>query len=169
MLEWEELPADSETKAFLLAMGRYMDDYSDAAVMIEAAYAKYQDVNLSSYSNPIQPFEWYCFSLFLKDNLRPGDLRVLGTFIASIFSEVESKSIQLASLGMTSNLPGRPKIIDETRLREIIGAVFFELKSNPNKSQAYASVAKAFHKSPDTIRRYFERWNKRKRSTGKTK
>lgn len=158
MLNWNDLSTESETKRLLHTLGSHLDDYDDAATMIEAAYEKYTRSEFPPDVPDSMAFDWYCFSVFLKDSLPPGNLRIFGDLIENLFEEMEERNISLKSLGISPSKSGRPETMTDRKILEIIGMVKFEQKNASKKSEAYEIVAKSLNKSPDTIRRYYERW-----------
>ena len=167
MDDWKSLPHDSHTKLLLMTLGAYSDDYDDAATIIDEAFEKYKTLNSDDVYKSLTSTDWFCIRCFLLDQINPGDLSLFGLLIDSIFKEVESNNLSLESLGIEPKPAGRPTTINEYRLREIIGFVKWELKTAKTKIEAYEAVARKMNKSPDTVRRYYERWLKSK--TGKTK
>src|SRR5690606_20206234 len=103
MLNWSDLSAESETKKLLHSLGSHLDDYNDAATMIEDAYEKYIHTGLTPDALQPEAFDWYCFSIFLQDNLRPGNLRLFGHLIQNLYDEMSERNISLRSLGIPPN------------------------------------------------------------------
>lgn len=106
-------------------------------------------------------FEIILASLLLEDDLLPASARVaFAKLMLEVVNETTTNKYRLQCLYITPPKPGRKKTPNRNIfvLKEVISL----LKSGATASQAYEVVAAKLFKSPDTIRRIYERWVKKK-------
>jgi len=116
-------------------------------------------------------FEIDLAALLLIDNLLPPAARTaFAKLMIAVMNEAVDKKLSLASLHIKPQKPGRKRDITQTFIR------FHEVKDHVQAgmalTEAYLAVVEKYHKSPDTIRRDYERSvrkmsEKHKKSTGK--
>lgn len=105
----------------------------------------------------------------LRDNLLPVSARVaLCEVLFKVILEAESKKLDLASLHISPPKPGRKSDRNLTFSR--VQKVMTLLREGKTTTEAYDLVAEEYCKSPDTIRREYERTLKTNRhKLGKSK
>lgn len=101
-------------------------------------------------------FEIVLASLLLMDGLLPASARhAFARLTLDVIDEAEDKRCFLSSLGMRPPRPGRQEDLRAKGYR--IHKVRELIKAGHKSTDAYDLVAKEVHKSPDTVRRDYER------------
>lgn len=111
-------------------------------------------------------FEIILAALLLEDDLLPASARVaFAKRMLSTINEAESNQLRLESLYIHPPKPGRKKSDTEfvVRFHEIRKLTYEGI----SLTEAYKAVAEKYFKSPDTIRREYERFRKKCSATGK--
>ena len=106
-------------------------------------------------------FEIALASYFLMDDLLPkAAKKAFAKITIDVISEADDQKLTLKSLFIHPPPPGRKrdKISSFIRMREVIKLI----KEGHKNQAAYELVATEHHKSPDTIRRDYERYIKRR-------
>lgn len=108
-------------------------------------------------------FELIIAAYLLEDNLLPAQARsAFARVMLETIGEVDEAKISVKCLHIEPPKPGR-KQIDRTafffRMREVMSLI----ESGMTTTEAYKVVAEKSFKSPDTIRRDYERLTKKKR------
>ena len=124
----------------------------------------------SSCDSPVNfttTFDIQIAVLLLHDDLLPEPaIRGLGVCIWAAIGEARDKRYSIEALQITPPPPGRKR--DDSMLSYCWG-VRELLEEGASKTKAYAAIAEKHSKSPDTIRRAFERAEKKKRDRGAKK
>lgn len=114
-------------------------------------------------------FDLVIASMLLEDDLLPTSARVaFSKLMLEVVHEAEDKKLTLKCLDIHPPKPGRKENRNETGNRLI--AVYALIEEGMSTTQAYKVVAEEHFKSPDTIRREFERHLSKRRKqkpTGK--
>jgi len=106
-------------------------------------------------------FEIILASLLLMDDLLPPAARkAFAGLTLETITEIENKKVAIECLHITPPPPGRKK--DLHARGSILRGVHSLLKTGLSKTEAYEVVAAQHFKSPDTIRRMYERALKRR-------
>lgn len=129
------------------------------------AHMEPHDIRLSGFDLSIA-------AVLLKDDLLPSPARwALGELMLKVQTEAKARKLTIECLGIKAPRPGR-----KNEPREVLGfrlkRVHQLLKEGKTKTEAYEITAKEQFKSPDTIRREYERHvltKKNRRITGKIK
>jgi hypothetical protein len=112
-------------------------------------------------------FEIILAALMCMDDLLPVSARrAFAKCMLDAISEADERKLTLTALHVRPPQPGRKE--DRRALFHRTHEVIELLQKGHPKQEAYESVAKMFHKSPDTIRRDYERWISRRRKKGTT-
>lgn len=114
------------------------------------------------------PWQIIIASLFLTDGILPLQARKgLANTILNTIGECSEKRFKVDSLKIKPDKPGRKK--DSETQWNMLHQTHSLIKEGLPKQESYELVAKKFHKSPDTVRRAYERAIKRRanKPTGK--
>ncbi|QSR35241.1 hypothetical protein CFI10_09575 [Marinobacterium iners] len=105
--------------------------------------------------------------LLLEDGLLPDKaVKALANTVLKALSECREKRLAVESLKIQPPKPGRKE--DRANKGRLLFSTSKLIRQGIPKQQAYDIVAKQLHKSPDTVRRTYERAIKsRVKSTGK--
>lgn len=107
-------------------------------------------------------FEIRIASFLLMDDLLPlSAKKAFANLMLDAMFEAKEKKLSLAALHIHPPRPGRKE--DRQAIFIRMSEVFELIKEGHQKQEAYELVAKKHHKSPDTIRREYERWMKKRR------
>lgn len=165
---WAAQPENSPIKKLFHAMAAYYDDYSDPATMIEAVYCAMEGAgsladmrarHKQSHHGELSTLSWTIAAALLKSNVHISGALV-GELIESIIRDGEELRGNIPSLGIKPAKKGRPAT-DRRRAGYRILTVHRLIEAGHNKTEAYRIVAESCNKSPDTIRREYERRKKR--------
>jgi len=106
-------------------------------------------------------FEIIIASFLLMDDLLPLTAKkAFANLTLDVISEVDKKKLTMESLCIHAPPPGRKKDSSfPVRIREVKELI----AKGHSKQEAYELVASQYHKSPDTIRRAYERLFKRRK------
>lgn len=137
------------------------DELDDWLTYAEDLVRKWSTQNSDDVEFP-GTFEIILAAFLLEDDLLPASARVaFAKVMLETINEATSNKLSIKSLHIQPPKPGRKKNPKETRFR------FHEVKTliqeGTSATEAYKVVAKKHFKSPDTIRRDFERIAKRLR------
>ncbi|WP_158675241.1 hypothetical protein [Thiohalobacter thiocyanaticus] len=148
---------DHEIWKFAYA-GDELDDWLPYAADLVATWTS-QSQNEVKFKTT---FEIILASLLLMDDLLPPSARkAFAVLTAETITEIENKKVVIECLHITPPPPGRK---EDTHFRaQVLFAVQQLLKTGLSKTEAYEAIATKHHKSPDTIRRMYERALKRRR------
>lgn len=103
-------------------------------------------------------------AFLLVDDLLPSPARrAFGNLMLHTMAEAKTKKLTLTTLGIRPPRPGRKE--DRTAIFIRNRAVIELIEQGRSKQDAYELAAKQFHKSPDTLRRDYERYLKRRKRT----
>ena len=137
--------------------GDELDDWLTYAETLVKQWAKQSSLEVKFEG----VFELYLAALLLKDDLLPASARmVLGELMLKAINEASNKKLTIESLGIHPPKPGRHKITPHT-LGYIIHSVSGIIRSGETATEAYKVVSEKLCKTPDTIRRIYEREMKR--------
>lgn len=159
----EDRPA-SVTKEFIRDFACYIECEHDAHTMVSDSYAKFRIIESTGTNSSvlITEFDNYCLKLFLEDGLLEKPENVLFAYIdllEKISKECSNKKTYLDSLGQEAPNSGAKKN------KHLKATMLFSTKKYLNegisKGGAYEMVAKEVNRSPDTVRRTYERAIKR--------
>lgn len=101
-------------------------------------------------------------AFLLMDDLLPLPARrAFGELMLDTMAEAKKKKLTLTTVGIRPPRPGRQK--DRTAIFIRNMAVIELIEQGCSKQDAYELAAKQFHKSPDTLRRDYERYLKRRK------
>ena len=101
-------------------------------------------------------------SMLLEDDLLPASARVaFARLMLEVVREAEDKKLTLECLNIKPPKPGRKD--DRTERGNRLFEVYSLIEKGMSATQAYKVVAETHFKSPDTIRREYERHFSRKR------
>lgn len=107
-------------------------------------------------------FEIVLASLLLMDDLLPPSARkVFARLTLETITEIADKKVAIECLHIAPPPPGRKE--DRLARGHILMGVHHLLKAGLSKTDAYETVAAQHFKSPETIRRMYERATKGKR------
>lgn len=110
-------------------------------------------------------FEITIASFLLMDDLLPlAAKKAFAKVTLDVMSEARKKKLTLKSLYIDPPPPGRKK--DRASLFIRMHEVIQLIEEGRQKQEAYNLVATQYHKSPDTVRRDYERYIKRRRKRG---
>tara|TARA_R110001592_G_scaffold308825_1_gene582854 strand:- start:4947 stop:5429 length:483 start_codon:yes stop_codon:yes gene_type:complete len=111
-------------------------------------------------------FQIVLASLLLMDDLLPRPAkRAFAKLALDVIDEANKKKVTLTTMKMSPAEPGRKADRRAQAIR--LFTVKDYLKSGLSKQEAYQKAAVEFHKSPDTIRREFERAMKKSKQNRK--
>ncbi len=114
-------------------------------------------------------FQIILAALLLKDDLLPTPARsAFADAVLEAMNDAIAKKYTLKSLHIHPSKPGRKKMSLE-QLGFIMLSVSRILRSGKTAAEAYQEVADKYFKSPDTIRRVFERQKKISQKHGEIK
>jgi len=114
-------------------------------------------------------FQIILATLLLKDDLLPAPARAaFADAVWDATSEAIKKKYTLKSLHVYPPKPGRKKMAS-SRLWFIVFSVNGIIRSGKTATQAYQEMADECFRSPDTIRRIYERHNKKSKKRGEIK
>jgi hypothetical protein len=138
--------------------GDELDDWLPYAEELVRKWAKQSSLEIKFKG----VFELYLAVLLLKDDLLPASARmVLGELMLKTIIEAMDKKLTIESLGIHPPKSGRRKINPQT-LGYIMHKVSRIIRSGKTATEAYKVVSEELCKTPDTIRRIYEREMKRK-------
>lgn len=107
-------------------------------------------------------FEIVIASFLLMDDLLPlAAKKAFAALTLDVISEADKKKLTIESLRIHPPPPGRKR--DKRAIFSRNWAVIELLEKGHQKQEAYEMVANQFHKSPDTIRRDYERYYQRRK------
>lgn len=115
------------------------------------------------------PFQIILATLLLKDDLLPATARAaFADAVWEAMNEADKKKYTLKSLHIYPPNAGMKKMPPH-KLGFIMISVSQIIRSGKTATQAYQEVAEKCFKSPDTIRRIFERHKKKRQKPGEIK
>ena len=143
--------------------GDELDDWLSEA---EELMQKWSNQNSDEVS--FQTFDVILAAYLLKDNLLPASARdAFAELMMSVIIEAREKKLRIECLHIEPPKPGRKENRTERFIR--LHEVRMLIKNGKTATEAYQIIADKFNKSPDTIRREYERamkQNKERKKTG---
>lgn len=172
-IPWKLLPENSPIKKFAEAYNYYNDDCSEGYewcehVLTELCNIKTLD-DLKIYSEKATVGDFYICSQLLKSgfNIPP---RLMGELLERVIEEAVEAKAEIPALGIKNPKRGRPS--DKKTREWYRGYLLHKIKEltemkGMNLTEAYKNIAEERHKSPDTIRRDYERLMKARKEQRK--
>jgi len=111
-------------------------------------------------------FEVVIAALLLKDNLLPSSAKAaFAELMLNVMDEAKHNKLKIECLHIYPPKPGRKE--DRRKTFMVVHEVKALIQNGVTATEAYETVAEARFKSPDTIRREFERAKKKRKHTGR--
>ena len=144
-------------------VGWYYDDVDDYLSYVNICLEKWVQ-NKYDHEIPFfeDKYEIQVASLLLYDNLLPTEARKAFSMLAiTAMKEISDTKQQSNVFHIKKPAKGRKK--DEFLERQLLSGVAKLIKAGTLKTEAYKIVAQENNKSPDTVRRRYERFMKRRK------
>ncbi len=131
----------------------YNDELSDWLGHAEYLIDKWSSSETVQFEHSDQIF--FASLLLMDDLLPPAARKAIGKLTIEAMTEAKEKKYKIDALGIKPPKSGRKE--NRTNIIFIVHAVRDLLLTGKSKTEAYNQVAEEESKSPDTIRRIFER------------
>lgn len=168
-IPWDELYAIEDMTSYrnpLLQFARiynyYRDKHDDAQGWAEHVLTKLTHAETLDDLHSFKTGDWYVCAMLLQSDL-PVPRKIIGKLLEKILEELHPTETDVPALGIKKTSRGRPSN-PKDRERYLIWLMFevqrLTTKQGMTATEAYAVIAEKQHKSPDTIRRDYERFKK---------
>lgn len=159
-MEPKPYPFENPILKFADTYNYYRDKSDEGQAWAERVLTKLTHAETLEDLRSFTPGDWYICALLLQSNL-PVPRRIIGQLIEKLVTELTETKIDVPALGIKKPRRGRPA--SSMDRRRYLFHLMHEVRTlttdqGMTVSAAYEAIAERRHKSPDTIRRDYERF-----------